>query len=148
MARISRILNRYRDLPHWRCIREDIYSYPVHPRIRGTKDDLVIMGNNSVHYNLLYGLSIRGNICLHSDQEILGSNSPRDVYSLLCHLVSTHASLSSTHQVLQLSRYLHCAMSISTDLAIIIIPLPTIFHMNLERRKKWSLAFTFALGGL
>lgn len=39
-------------------------------------------------------------------------------------------------------------MSISTDLAIIIIPLPTIFHMNLERRKKWSLAFTFALGGL
>lgn len=43
--------------------------------------------------------------------------------------------------------YLHCAMSISTDLAIIIIPLPTIFHMNLERRKKWSLAFTFALGG-
>ncbi|KAH7050316.1 hypothetical protein B0J12DRAFT_93661 [Macrophomina phaseolina] len=43
--------------------------------------------------------------------------------------------------------YLHCAMSISTDFAIIAIPLPTIFRMNLERRKKWSLAFTFALGG-
>lgn len=39
-------------------------------------------------------------------------------------------------------------MAIATDLAIVIIPLPTIFNMNLENKKKWSLAFTFALGGL
>ncbi|KAF4546679.1 Integral membrane protein [Lasiodiplodia theobromae] len=43
--------------------------------------------------------------------------------------------------------YLHCSMAIATDLAIVIIPLPTIFNMNLESKKKWSLAFTFALGG-
>ncbi|GME53081.1 Integral membrane protein [Neofusicoccum parvum] len=43
--------------------------------------------------------------------------------------------------------YLHSAMAISTDFAIVIIPLPTIFNMNLETKKKWSLAFTFALGG-
>lgn len=39
-------------------------------------------------------------------------------------------------------------MAIATDLAIVIIPLPTIINMNLESKKKWSLAFTFALGGL
>ncbi|KAL1640293.1 hypothetical protein SLS58_007109 [Diplodia intermedia] len=43
--------------------------------------------------------------------------------------------------------YLHCSMAIATDLAIVIIPLPTIVNMNLENKKKWSLAFTFALGG-
>ncbi|KAL0265347.1 hypothetical protein SLS55_001312 [Diplodia seriata] len=44
-------------------------------------------------------------------------------------------------------RYLHCSMAIATDLAIVVIPLPTIVNMNLENKKKWSLAFTFALGG-
>ncbi|KKY25965.1 putative integral membrane protein [Diplodia seriata] len=43
--------------------------------------------------------------------------------------------------------YLHCSMAIATDLAIVVIPLPTIVNMNLENKKKWSLAFTFALGG-
>ncbi|KAF4313488.1 integral membrane protein [Botryosphaeria dothidea] len=43
--------------------------------------------------------------------------------------------------------YLHAAMATSTDFAIVLIPIPTIINVNMESRKKWSLAFTFALGG-
>ncbi|EKG19109.1 integral membrane protein [Macrophomina phaseolina MS6] len=43
--------------------------------------------------------------------------------------------------------YLHSAMAIFTDFAIILIPVPTIITIKMETRKKWSLAFTFALGG-
>ncbi|KAK8247141.1 hypothetical protein IWZ00DRAFT_34728 [Phyllosticta capitalensis] len=43
--------------------------------------------------------------------------------------------------------YMHAGMSILSDILIIITPLPIIFNMNLERKKKISLAVTFAIGG-
>ncbi|KAK8169630.1 hypothetical protein IWX90DRAFT_184693 [Phyllosticta citrichinensis] len=43
--------------------------------------------------------------------------------------------------------YMHAGMSILSDILIIITPLPIIFNMNLEKKKKISLAVTFAIGG-
>ncbi|KAK7512607.1 uncharacterized protein IWZ02DRAFT_494020 [Phyllosticta citriasiana] len=43
--------------------------------------------------------------------------------------------------------YMHAGMSILSDILIIITPLPIIVNMNLEKKKKISLAITFAIGG-
>ncbi|KAJ4330189.1 hypothetical protein N0V87_010212 [Didymella glomerata] len=42
----------------------------------------------------------------------------------------------------------NAAINISTDFAIIILPMPVIRSLNLDRRQKTALMGIFAVGGL
>ncbi|PVH70010.1 hypothetical protein DL98DRAFT_661375 [Cadophora sp. DSE1049] len=43
--------------------------------------------------------------------------------------------------------YANSGLSIVQDLLIIVLPIRVVWMMNLDRKKKWSVAFMFALGG-
>lgn len=44
--------------------------------------------------------------------------------------------------------YAGAAINVSSDLMILLLPMPTIFKMNCPRREKIGLALVFAVGGL
>ncbi|KAL5313541.1 hypothetical protein ACEPPN_017961 [Leptodophora sp. 'Broadleaf-Isolate-01'] len=44
--------------------------------------------------------------------------------------------------------YANSGLSIVQDFLIIGLPIRVVWNMNLDRKKKWSVAFMFALGGL
>lgn len=46
------------------------------------------------------------------------------------------------------TRSTNAAVNISTDFAIIILPMPVIRSLNLDRRQKTALMGIFAIGGL
>ncbi|KAH7006906.1 hypothetical protein EDB80DRAFT_880430 [Ilyonectria destructans] len=42
----------------------------------------------------------------------------------------------------------NCAIHITTDFALILLPMPALYRMNLPRRQKIALIFVFAVGGV
>ena len=44
--------------------------------------------------------------------------------------------------------YANSAMSMIQDVILVILPIPVVLKMNLEKKKKIGVAFMFALGGV
>lgn len=139
------VLDLYLDLPLGYRFCEACHPRSVSSRVCRQMDQSGVMGHDRLHRDLLPGLSLWGNLCVHTNREVLEPVTSRDVHQLSHHLVSTPFTVRFCADT---DRYLHAAMAISTDFAIVLIPIPTIINVKMENRKKWSLAFTFALGGL
>jgi hypothetical protein len=44
--------------------------------------------------------------------------------------------------------YANTAMSMIQDVIIVVLPIPVVSNMNMDRRKKLGVSFMFGLGGL